>query len=96
MNKELIDTWFELINLYKEKKLFYDKSNNIKDSTTYAFKIKALNHVYSILRKFPDTITNVKQLSNIPGVGASSKQKLQESKVGDQCAGYQCSHQADH
>jgi len=78
MNKVLLSEWVKLINLDKEKKFAYENKGDTKNATAYTFKLKALNHVYSVIKKLGKEIKDVSDLDGIPGIGKGSRQRIEE------------------
>ena len=75
MNKLIISLFEQLINYIKEDNNYII---NLKEKNINNFRIKKLNNVISILKKYPTKITSSNELKNINGIGKNSLKRIDE------------------
>lgn len=77
-NDKLLKVWQQLIDAYKDEKFYYESKGDAQKAKVWSFKLRALNHVYSVVKKFPNEIKSAKDLTGIPQIGKDSLAKIDE------------------
>jgi DNA polymerase/3'-5' exonuclease PolX len=80
LNENIIKEFQRLIAFKKSEKEEFIKIKDTKNITAYNFRLKQLNSVLIILKKYPDKITlkNYQELKDIDGIGANTIQRIKE------------------
>ena len=80
LNENIIKEFQKLIAFKKSEKEEFIKIKDTKNITAYNFRLKQLNSVLIILKKYPDKITlkNYQELKDIDGIGANTIQRIKE------------------
>ena len=80
LNENIIKEFQRLIAFKKSEKEEFIKIKDTKNITAYNFRLKQLNSVLIILKKYPEKITlkNYQELKDIDGIGANTIQRIKE------------------
>jgi len=80
LNENIIKEFQRLIAFKKSEKEEFIIKNDTKNIVAYNFRLKQLNSVLIILKKYPDKITlkNYNELKEIDGVGAHTIDRIKE------------------
>ena len=80
LNENIIKEFQRLIAFKKEEREEFVRKNDTKNIIAYNFRLKQLNSVLIILKKYPDKITleNYYELKEIDGVGANTIERIKE------------------
>ena len=79
-NKKIIDEFYRLVAFIKEENDKHISEKNTKLVNKNNFRLRMLNNVISILKKFPKKITknNLKEVLELKGIGKSSITRIEE------------------
>jgi DNA polymerase/3'-5' exonuclease PolX len=80
LNENIIKEFQRLIAFKKSEKEEFIEKKDTKNITAYTFRLKQLNSVLTILKKYPDKITlkNYQELKDIDGIGANTIERIKE------------------
>ena len=80
LNEKIIKEFQRLIAYVKNDKEEHQKNKDIKNITANNFRLKQLNTVLTIFKKYEDKITlkNYHELKEIDGIGAHTIQRIKE------------------
>jgi len=80
LNEKIIKEFQTLIAFVKNEKEEHQKNKDIKNVTANNFRLKQLNTVLTIFKKYEDKITlkNYHELKEIDGIGAHTIQRIKE------------------
>ena len=80
LNDNIIKEFQRLIAFIRSEKEEFQRKNDMKNVTANNFRLKQLNTVLIILKKYPTKITlkNYQELKEIDGIGAHTIQRIKE------------------
>ena len=80
LNNNIIKEFERLIAFVKSEKDEYQKKKDTKNVTANNFRLKQLNNVLNILKKYPEKITlkNYEELKELDGIGAHTIERIKE------------------
>jgi len=80
LNEKIINEFDKLIAFIKNETDEFKKIKDVKKITANNFRLKQINNVLSVLKKYPEkiTINNYKELKEIGGIGAHTIERIKE------------------